>query len=563
MSRGRNRGAIISINSGNNVRDSDCDELGRIEDAAAETTFDNACDAGLRAGGFPGASDKLLCFAATEEVREHGGQNICTKHKVSNKRKKRTVERSLASAGRLWSTLFVALIVACGFTGVAIGQESRDTQSTDSSTAISTNSDAASDNAIQQRIEAIFAQVDALQNVAVNVDEGVVVLSGTASNENQASQAVELAARLVGVVTVQDEIERTLDIEDNLEPIVDGLRATLKQWLRALPLFVLSSLVFLAVVFAGLKIASWSALWRRIAPNPFLADLLAQTMRVLAVALGLVIALNLLGAGTFVGTILGGAGVIGIAIGFAIRDTLENYIASIMLSIRQPFRASDHVLIDEHEGKVARLTSRATILLTLDGNHLRIPNSTVFKAVILNYSRNPERRFAFSLGVDAEDDPISAIDTGVEAIKELHFVLPEPAPSGHVASVGDSNILLEFQAWINQRQTDYHKGRSLAIRTAKRALEDSGFTLPEPIYRLRFDGGTDAGHAIASKSGPAGEALAEPLNRGGRKNRSASRGAADHPVVDIRPEQHLDLRVREERATDPEEDLLDEERPVE
>src|SRR3546814_11391197 len=71
-----------------------------------------------------------------------------------------------------------------------------------------------------------------------------------------------------------------------------------------------------------------------------------------------------------------------------------------MLSRRQPFRANDHVVIEGHEGRVVRLTSRATILMTLEGNHLRIPNSTVFKAVILNYTRNPERRFDFELGIE-------------------------------------------------------------------------------------------------------------------------------------------------------------------
>ena len=95
--------------------------------------------------------------------------------------------------------------------------------------------------------------------------------------------------------------------------------------------------------------------------------------------LGLVAALQILEATALLGAVLGGAGVIGIALGFAVRDTVDNYVSSLMLSLRQPFRANDHVVIEGHEGRVIRLTSRATILMTLDGNHLRIPNSTVFK----------------------------------------------------------------------------------------------------------------------------------------------------------------------------------------
>jgi small-conductance mechanosensitive channel len=130
------------------------------------------------------------------------------------------------------------------------------------------------------------------------------------------------------------------------------------------------------------------------------------------------------GATALIDTILGGAGVVGLAIGFEVRDSLENYISSIMLSLRQPFRANDHIVIGEHEGKVVRLTSRATVLMTLDGNHLRIPDSQLFKAVILNYTSNPERRFDFELGVGADDDPVVAMKIGLEALCQLPFVDP-------------------------------------------------------------------------------------------------------------------------------------------
>jgi small conductance mechanosensitive channel len=114
------------------------------------------------------------------------------------------------------------------------------------------------------------------------------------------------------------------------------------------------------------------------------------------IVLGVVLALDLFNLTALLGTILGAAGIVGLAIGFAVRDTVENFIASIMLSIRQPFRPKDLVEIEGELGHVIRLTSRATILLSLDGNHIRLPNATVFKAKIINYSRNDERRFTFA-----------------------------------------------------------------------------------------------------------------------------------------------------------------------
>lgn len=145
------------------------------------------------------------------------------------------------------------------------------------------------------------------------------------------------------------------------------------------------------------------------------------------------------------------------------------------------------MVINDHEGIVVRLTSRATILMTLDGNHLRLPNSEVFKGTILNYSKNPERRFTFELGVDANNDPLAAIKVGLDAIDGLEFVLKEPKATAVIKEVGDSNILLGFQVWVNQTTTDFSKARSVAIRETKHALENNGFNLPEPIYMMNFD----------------------------------------------------------------------------
>ena len=286
-------------------------------------------------------------------------------------------------------------------------------------------------------------------------------------------------------------------------------------------------------------------------PNGFVAELLSSAVQFVGVLFGIYLALKILGATALLGALLGIGGVIGIAIGFAVRDTIDNYISSVMLSLRQPFRANDHVVIGEDEGRVVRLTSRATILMTLDGNHLRIPNSTVFKAVILNYTRNPQRRFEFDLGVDADDDPVDAMEVGVKAVSALDYVLDDPKPTARIVEVGDSNIVLRFLAWLDQEQTDFYKGRSLAIRAGKVALEDAGFALPEPIYRLRMD----------PRSAPVTTATPQDADR---EKASMGRGQrpADAEATDLRPESHVAQMVERERA-ETGGDLLDSGRPIE
>lgn len=417
---------------------------------------------------------------------------------------------------------------------------------------------AGQDERIEARLSDIFANVPSLSQVSVSVRQGVVTLSGSAPDEAAVARAEAIASGVEGVATVENTIERDLSVD--LGEGIGGLGDRLEQLTRMLPLVGLALLVALAIAALGYLLASLTGLWRRVAPNGFLAELIASALRFVFVVAGLVIALDMIGAGALMGAVLGGAGVIGIALGFAMRDTVENYVASLMLSLRQPFRANEHVVIDTHEGRVIRLTSRATVLMTLDGNHLRIPNSTVFKAVILNYTRNPQRRFDFELGVDADDDVEAARHLGRDTLARLDFVLKDPAPEVQIARVGDSNVVLTFYGWVDQREADYLKARSRSIAACKMALEEAGFALPEPIYRLRFDQRTASlpfenigeGRAAPSPGPAAPPPPPRPL-------------PAPVTAEDIAPEDEIARMVEEERASDAgqDKDLLDSSRPVE
>lgn len=466
---------------------------------------------------------------------------------------------------------------------------------TEKDTVIETSANQVDDDDIKKRITGIFSEIEGLKAVNVTVNEGVVSLTGEAPNEKKALQAINLANRVSDVVAVEDRISRTLDVQDNVTPVITQLKQQVRGLIKALPLLLVAIVVFVVVVWFGAWVSRRQSLWKRVAPNPFVAELLSQTIKFVFVIIGLILALSFLGAEAIIGTLLGGAGVIGIAVGFAVKDTIENYIASLMLSIRQPFRARDYVDINGQEGVIVRLTSRATILMTADGNQLRIPNSEVFKATIVNFTKNPERRFTFKLGVDANDDPLAAIKVGLDAINELNFILTDPKAVAIIDEVGDSNIILEFQAWVNQTDTDLLKARSIAIREAKHALENNGFSLPEPIYRMRFNG--DLEDAIkdlnkASKIGSEGSVeatisaedtgestavlatelkqnqknVADVLQKEQAKQRARQilGNREVDEVLDTRPDPKLMQKVEEEiMDSSGEEDLLDKNSPQE
>ena len=204
-----------------------------------------------------------------------------------------------------------------------------------------------------------------------------------------------------------------------------------------LPLFAvaLATIAVFAVVGHLLTRGDWLFRW---IDNRFVRDTVRHFVQILVTAAGVLIALELLDATALVGATLGAAGVIGVAVGFAFRDIIENYLAGLLLSMRHPFAPNDLVSIDGDEGKVVRLTSRATILLSLAGNHLRIPNSKVFKAVLVNYSRNPLRAFDFEISVGVNEDLVAAQTRGLDALASMDAILDEPPPRALLERFGDS-----------------------------------------------------------------------------------------------------------------------------
>jgi small-conductance mechanosensitive channel len=350
--------------------------------------------------------------------------------------------------------------------------------------AITVEENASDDRAIATRIREIVAELDGYTNVTVNVSAGIVRLSGTTLDAQKAQQLTELVGRIEGVVAIENDVVETTNVAERLNPVLARFKARAAQMVAFLPLAAVALTVFIIIVIVGFFIARRPQPWDRIAPNAFIADIYRQITRLFFVIVALVLALDIVGATALLSGILGAAGIAGLAIGFAVRDTVENFIASIMLSIRQPFRPNDTIEIEGDTGKVIRLTSRATILLSFDGNHIRIPNSTVFKSRIVNFSRNPERRFTFELGMAPDTDFASARLLAIDTLRTLPFVLKSPEPSVWIETIGDSTISLQLAAWVDQNDTSINLARGEAIRVVVAAFDDAGFAMPEPTYRL-------------------------------------------------------------------------------
>lgn len=340
-----------------------------------------------------------------------------------------------------------------------------------------------------------------------------------AAPEHELAEAIENTGERIDVVG--DKLVQLGDAAFEMLPLL------------AVALIAVASFWVIARLLTG---GDWLFRWIR---NRFVRDMVRHFSRIAIVGAGVLLALELLDATALVGAALGAAGVIGIAVGFAFRDIIENYLAGLLLSVRHPFEPNDLISIDGDEGKVVRLTSRATVLLTLAGNHLRIPNSKVFKAVLLNYSQNPTRRLDFEVSVGVNEDLANAQRLGVETLASMDAIIAEPAPLALIERLGDSSVLMHFYAWVDQRDTDYFKAKSETIRLVKAAFDEAGIEMPEPIYQVyvKKGDGSPAEQPVrpSTKSQEPGDTSADAL---------------------------LDAQVESERAAEGP-DLLDEEAPRE
>jgi small-conductance mechanosensitive channel len=269
-------------------------------------------------------------------------------------------------------------------------------------------------------------------------------------------------------------------------PVAERLLLELYRLLAALPLLLVALVLVALAGYVGGWLSRRTAIDRLARRRPFLTDLTRTTVRWGVTALGVLAALELLDATAMVGALLGTAGILGVALGFAFKAILENYLAGILMSVRQPFSLRDHVVIEGNEGTVMAMTSRATILMTPDGNHLRLPNALVFRGVTLNYTRNPSRRFEFDVGIGVEEDLLLAQQIGVEEMLRIDGVMDSPPPRAFIDSLGDSNVAVRFQGWVDQGSRDFAMVKSEAIRRVKLALEAGGMDMPEPIYRVQL-----------------------------------------------------------------------------
>ncbi len=268
------------------------------------------------------------------------------------------------------------------------------------------------------------------------------------------------------------------------------LGAPLQTFVQDALQFIPKLLVALIVFGISLVLSAVAARWARRTASSKIDDeetllLLSRLARWAVIVLGTVLALDQVNFD--VTGFVAGLGIAGLTIGFALQDITRNFIAGILLLVRQPFDIGDAVEAAGYAGTVLEITTRDTVLKTWDGEMVILPNLEVFTKPITNYSDLPNRRRTVQIGLGYDEDVNRAMEVFLAAMKGVDGVLADPAPELLAEELGDSTLQLAARFWVNQETHSLLGVHSAVVQTINSVAQEKGINLPYPIQTVRLD----------------------------------------------------------------------------
>ena len=252
---------------------------------------------------------------------------------------------------------------------------------------------------------------------------------------------------------------------------------------------ILLNIFFAAViVIVGRTVVSWLVkLSRKIMVrtnmDPILINFSSSIINVLLLLFVLIAALDQLGVNTT--SMIAVLGAAGLAVGLALKDSLQNFAAGVMLILYRPFRIGHFVEVAGVLGIVEQITIFNTVMRTPDNREVIVPNGNIYADTITNYSARDTRRIDMVFGISYNDDLLKAKQIMTDIVTGHELVLKDPAPIIRVADLGDSSITFNVWPWVNA--ADLATVRADLIETIKLAFDANGISIPYPQMDVHFN----------------------------------------------------------------------------
>ncbi|BAY24013.1 MscS mechanosensitive ion channel [Calothrix sp. NIES-2100] len=271
-----------------------------------------------------------------------------------------------------------------------------------------------------------------------------------------------------------------------IQGMINGFITLLRNMVLALIVFV----IFFIIARAIKRLVKRVTRNRRQARN--LGLVLGRLAQGTTILVGLFIALSIVIPTFRAGDLVQLLGISGVAIGFAFRDILQNFLAGILILLTEPFQINDQIVFKNFEGTVENIETRATTIRTYDGRRIVIPNSELFTNSVTVNTAFDSRRLEYDVGIGYGDDIDRAKQLILEAMQSVDEVLSDPAPDVLVMELAESTVNIRARWWIKPpRRADDLTSRDRVLTAIKKTLTANGIDLPFPTQQILFHDQTE------------------------------------------------------------------------
>ncbi|MDF0555315.1 mechanosensitive ion channel family protein [Kamptonema sp. UHCC 0994] len=282
----------------------------------------------------------------------------------------------------------------------------------------------------------------------------------------------------------------------NSEPVSTAwgkIQAMTNSLITLLPNIVLALIVFAIFWFAARAFKSVvKRLTSRHRQARNLGLVLGRLSQSVVILIGLFVALSIVIPSFKAGDLVQLLGISGVAIGFAFRDILQNFLAGILILLTEPFQINDQIVFKNFEGTVEEIQTRATTIRTYDGRRVVIPNSELFTNSVMVNTSWENRRVQYDVGIGYGDDIERVKQLIMEAIANLEGILKEPAPDVLVMELAGSTVNIRVRWWIDPpRRAEALDTRDKVLTAIKNKLTTNGIDLPFPTQQILFHDQTE------------------------------------------------------------------------
>lgn len=276
--------------------------------------------------------------------------------------------------------------------------------------------------------------------------------------------------------------------------LVDRLSSMARMALKLLPNVAAAAVFLVAVLLIGHVMKKVvSRVGTRAHKHQNAVTILARLAQWLIVSTGLLTAITIVVPSFKLGSLLQTMGLASIAVGFAFRDVVQNFLAGILILWSEPFRVDDQIIYKDFEGTVEDIQTRATFIRTYDGRRVVIPNAELFTSAVMVNTAFATRRLEYDVGIGVSDDVQRARNIILDTLRSIEGVLHDPAPDVLVIELADFSVKLRVRWWITPpRKNDALQARDAVLSAVKSALLEAGIDLPFPTTQVLLHDQTES-----------------------------------------------------------------------